>query len=99
MTLLHERYKLLDTRPEHVSATCFVFKAMEEQDMDESSQTRLVALKFMRIKAQFVREVRAREKQSKADHMVSITRTLPSFEQLSSWPAVIEASSGSDEMQ
>ena len=56
--LWHGRYRITEPRPEHISATCFVFKAVDEHTTDkETSQPIKVALKLMRSKDQFQREV------------------------------------------
>jgi hypothetical protein len=56
--LWHGRYRLIEPRPEHTSATCFVFKAVDEMELTEEGKRtmRRVALKLMRHKNQFVRE-------------------------------------------
>ena len=59
--LWHRRYRITESRPEHISATCFVFKAVDEHTIDsETSQPIKVALKLMRLKDQFQREISTR---------------------------------------
>ena len=61
--LWHGRYRITEPRPEHISATCFVFKAVDEHTIDsETSQPIKVALKLMRLKDQFQREISTRDK-------------------------------------
>ena len=61
--LWHGRYRITESRPEHISATCFVFKAVDEHTIDkETGQPIKVALKLMRLKDQFQREIAARGK-------------------------------------
>jgi ankyrin repeat protein len=40
--LWHDRYRIIDARPEHTSATCFVFKALDELDLDDQRKPRKV---------------------------------------------------------
>jgi len=55
-SLWHGRYRLLETRPEHISATCFVYKAVDEKTIDsETQQPMKVALKLMKKKSEFLR--------------------------------------------
>ena len=62
--LWHGRYRITEPRPEHISATCFVFKAVDEHTIDsETSQPIKVALKLMRLKGQFQREISTRDKE------------------------------------
>ena len=61
--LWHGRYRITESRPDHMSATCFVFKAVDEHTIDkETGQPIKVALKLMRLKDQFQREVSTRDK-------------------------------------
>ena len=61
--LWHGRYRITESRPEHISATCFVFKAVDEHTIDkETGQPIKVALKLMRLKDQFQREISTRDK-------------------------------------
>ncbi len=71
------RYRITETRPEHMSATCFVYKAIDEKDVDSEGHQRRVALKLMVKKAQFKREVAARDVKFSPDHVVDIVRTHP----------------------
>ena len=62
--LWHGRYRITEPRPEHISATCFVFKAVDEYTIDsETIQPIKVALKLMRLKDQFQREISTRDKE------------------------------------
>ena len=63
LLLWHGRYRITEPRPEHISATCFVFKAVDEHTIDkETGQPIKVALKLMRLKDQFQREISTRDK-------------------------------------
>ena len=59
--LWHGRYALTEDRPEHRSATSFVYKAVDEGVKDEFGHPRRVALKLMKLKGQFMREVQSRQ--------------------------------------
>jgi hypothetical protein len=77
--LWFDRYRLIDSRPEHTSATCFVYKALDEMDLDEQRKPKKVALKLMREKSQFVRELETRESQFRSECVVGIIRTHPTI--------------------
>ena len=61
-----------------MSSTCFVFKATDERNRDAQGNPSKVALKFMRIKDQFIREVRTRNSNFSADCVVPVLATYPS---------------------
>ena len=68
--LWHGRYRITESRPEHTSATCYVFKGVDDLAIDtETGEPTRVALKLMRVKAQFERELTARSKEFD-NHMV-----------------------------
>ena len=85
VTLVHGRFRFLDLRPDHVSKTCFVYRASDEQDLDESKQPKKVALKLMRIKSQYKREITTRERGLSKKHVVLIKKTLPLVTDIDSW--------------
>lgn len=74
--LWHGRYRITENRPEHVSATCYVYKAIDEMDASESGPTS-VALKFMRFKAHYLREINARKLGFSTDYVVDIINCCP----------------------
>ena len=75
LILWHGRYQLTETRPEHQSATCRVFKAVDTLVLDERGQPSPVALKLMAVKDQFNRELTARLKGQFDDEFVVTVRT------------------------
>ena len=76
--LWHGRYRLLETRPEHISATCFVYKAVDEKTIDsETQQPMKVALKFMKKKSEFLREISARDKRFRSELVMNILHVHP----------------------
>ena len=75
LILWHGRYQLTETRPEHQSATCRVFKAVDTLILDERGQPSPVALKLMAVKDQFNRELTARLKGQFDDEFVVTVRT------------------------
>ena len=82
VSLWHGRYRIVDgQRPEHSSETCFVFRAFDEGDLDESQQPRPVVLKMMRFRKQFLCELRAREQGFSSDHVVNILTTYPKMDE------------------
>ena len=87
--LWHGRYRITEPRPEHISATCFVFKAIDEHTIDtETSLPMKVALKLMRLKDQFQREISTRDKGFNQEHVMHILQTHPQVgsSTLDSWP-------------
>ena len=87
--LLTHPLTILSKHTINTSATCYVFKAIDEHDIDgETNQPRKVALKLMRRKDQFNREMAARESQFNSDYVMNVLRTHPSEEQKNGWPEV-----------
>ena len=87
--LWHGRYRITESRPEHISATCFVFKAVDEHTIDkETGQPIKVALKLMRLKDQFQREISTRDKEFNQEHVMHILQTHPEVGSATfdSWP-------------
>jgi serine/threonine protein kinase/ankyrin repeat protein len=75
--LWHGRYRITEARPEHMSATCYVFKAVDERTVDLDGHSLSVALKLMRNGAQFRREVAARDRGFAAEYVVNVLATYP----------------------
>ena len=76
--LWHSRYRITEPRPEHISATCFVFKAVDEHTIDkETGQPIKVALKLMRLKEQFQREISTRDKEFSHEYVMHLLQTHP----------------------
>lgn len=71
------RYRVTESRPEHTSATCFVFKAADEENTDDAGNPMPVALKLMRMKAHFLREISARSCDFNSDYVVDIVNRYP----------------------
>jgi serine/threonine protein kinase len=69
------QYRVLDQRPIHQSATCYIYKAIDER-ADESG---VVALKLMRVKSQFIREISTRHANFDPELVMSIIRTYPTL--------------------
>ena len=87
--LWHGRYRITESRPEHISATCFVFKAVDEHTVDkETGQPIKVALKLMRLKDQFQREISTRDKEFNQEHVMHVLQTHPQVgsSTFDSWP-------------
>ena len=78
--LWHGRYRVIEGRPEHTSATCFVYRAVDEEDRDESGNPKRVALKLMRYKSQFLRELKARQFGFNSDYVVNVIATYPTYD-------------------
>jgi serine/threonine protein kinase/ankyrin repeat protein len=82
--LWHGRYRILDQHPEHVSATCYVYRALDENTLDETGNPIKVALKLMRFKSHFIREVASRRHNFDPSHVVTILCTYPATSQAQS---------------
>ena len=79
LILWHGRYRITEQRPEHTSATCYVFKGVDDLAIDtETGEPTRVALKLMRVKAQFERELTARAKDFLSEHVINVLQTFPS---------------------
>jgi hypothetical protein len=78
--LWHGRYRVIEGRPEHTSATCFVYRAVDEEDRDESNHPKRVALKLMRYKSQFLRELKARQFGFDSEYVVNVIATYPTYD-------------------
>ena len=86
LLLWHGRYSITERRPEHTSATCYVFKAIDERTIDhETGQPVKVALKLMRDKAQFQRELTARDKGFAHEYVMNVLQTHPHLVDLDKW--------------
>ena len=78
LLLWHGRYRITEPRPEHISASCFVFKAIDEHTIDtETGQPIKIALKLMRLKDQFQREISTRDKLFDQEYVMHILQTHP----------------------
>ena len=69
------RFEPTSERAEHKSATCYVFVAKDRDDLDALGDPRPVAIKLMRIEAQFQREIEARGQGFDSTYVMPILRT------------------------
>lgn len=90
--LWYGRYRVAESRPEHTSATCYVFKAFDEENVDDAGNAAPVALKLMRMKGHFLREINARKHDFSVDYVVDIIARFPRTDaEVDSWPDVAGA--------
>ena len=69
----HGRYRPTELRPEHVSPSCYVFKAVDEHIIDKETSLPLkVALKLVRKKTPFLREMIARDRGFSDEFVVNV---------------------------
>ena len=69
----HGRYRPTELRPEAVSSTCYVFKAVDEHIVDKETSLPLkVALKLVRKKTPFLREMKARDRGFSDEFVVNV---------------------------
>ena len=72
----HGRYRPTELRPEHVSSTCYVFKAVDEHIIDKETSLPLkVAVKLVRKKTPFLRELKARDRNFSDEFVVNVLST------------------------
>ena len=71
--LWFSRFTVTDFTPIHTSATCFVFRAMEETTgLDGKAVSVPVAIKLMRVYSQYLREISTRDHGFKNEHVINI---------------------------
>lgn len=80
--LWHGRYRP-DPDPAHVSATCFVYRCVDEMDIDRLGMPSKVAVKLMRRRDQWQREVDIRELIKGSSCVLEHIRIYPAKEELS----------------
>ena len=79
--LWHGRYRITDLWPEHISSTCYVFKAVDEHTIEmETQQPLKVALKLMRLQSQFLREISARDKGFNPDCVMKVLQQIRPYQ-------------------
>ena len=72
----HGRYRPTELRPASVSSTCYVFKAVDEHIIDKETSLPLkVALKLVRKKTPFLREMKARDRGFSDEFVVNVLPT------------------------
>lgn len=77
--LWHGKYRLTASKPEHTSATCQVYRAVDEVSGDSMVP---VALKVMRVREQWLREVEFRQHlQFNSEYVIEV---MASFEPVKS---------------
>lgn len=79
--LIHGKFKLVSRRPEHASATCLLFKALDESVTNNPTT---VALKFMKIKSSFEKEISCRESGFSDQYVINSIGSYPMISALSS---------------
>ena len=77
--LWHGRYRVTQTHPEHMSSTCYVYKAVDEGDLDAAGHPRPVALKLVLKREQFLAEVEVRKQGILGEYVVGIIRSHPAL--------------------
>ena len=75
------RYRVMDFRPEHTSKTCFVYRAWDEKDLDVAGAPKRVALKLMRIKEQWRRELDIRAIDFGPNSVVEVVKVFPASDE------------------
>lgn len=77
VSLWFGRYRLSETSPEHVSSTCTVFKAIDEMRQDSNGNPLRVAIKLMRNREQFLKEVNTRSYGLSKEYIVTLLDYFP----------------------
>ena len=83
------RYRIVDQNPEHISNTCYVYKAVDElQTLNQEEGNRVALLKLMRYKAHFLCEVSARQDHAfDSLYVMEVLATHPSVEEVVGGPS------------
>jgi serine/threonine protein kinase len=85
--LWHGKYRPTQTKPEHCSVTSFVFKAVDLSQIDENGEPKPVAIKLMRFKSHFLKEIRLREERKlNNDSIIQVIEHFPREENIDSTP-------------
>ena len=61
MSLWHDRYLVTERRPIYISSTCVVYKAADYSLRDKQGKPSIIALKLMKYKSQYVKEIGMRK--------------------------------------
>ena len=61
MSLWHDRYLVTERRPIYISSTCVVYKAADHSLRDKQGKPTVIALKLMKYKSQYVKEIGMRK--------------------------------------
>lgn len=79
------KYRITESRPEHISETCYVYKAVDESSTnssilstDSDKPMKSVCLKLMRYKSHFKRELSSRSHGFDLDSVINIIEYFPS---------------------
>jgi len=75
--LWYGRYRIMDVIPEHQSATCFVFRAWDDFDLDENCAPKRVAVKLMSNKTHWLRELNSRKQEFGSDCVIDVVARYP----------------------
>jgi serine/threonine protein kinase len=86
LLLWHKRYRILESRPEHASATCFVFKAEDLNSFDGDGAPRRVAIKLMKHKKHFINENNVRNKKFDSEFVIEVIEAFPNETDIDAWP-------------
>ena len=80
------RYRVTESRPEHISQTCHVYKALDERNVDDSGNPTRVCIKLMRFKSHFKRETNTRLLGFGVEYVADIVNSFPSEDVLDTLP-------------
>jgi serine/threonine protein kinase len=86
------RYHIVESRPEHQSETCYVYKAIDERLSSPLNSQSFMALKLMKVKSQFRREICIRNHHFLSDYVIGIIRTHPHIDDFHSGEGMDEIS-------
>jgi serine/threonine protein kinase len=75
--LWHGRYRILESRPQHVSKTCLVYRGVDEEDLNEIGDPKPIALKLMVHKTHFHKELTARQHDFDSGFIMDISNHFP----------------------
>jgi ankyrin repeat protein/serine/threonine protein kinase len=86
--LWYGKYRPTQSKAEHCSSTTYVFKGVDESVMDKNGNYQPVAIKLMRYKSQFLKEITSRKANQIDDEFVVqvVSHYPPTTEEAESWP-------------
>lgn len=75
--LWYGRYRPMDLTAEHESATCYIFRAWDVNSLDEYKNPQRVAIKLMRDRSCWLREIQSRMVEFEEERVIKILRHYP----------------------
>jgi ankyrin repeat protein/serine/threonine protein kinase len=86
--LWYGKYRPTQSKAEHCSSTTYVFKGVDESVMNKNGNYQPVAIKLMRYKSHFLKEINSRKANQIDDEFVVqvVSHYPPTMEEAETWP-------------